>query len=65
MSTQESQGDEGAIAAAVQRAHQRQQAAELAGPAAPTGPQPRSATQHVPRAGQASGAFLPRDGCST
>ena len=52
---QEQQGDEAAVALAVQRAHQRAQAAELAVPAGLPGPQPRSAAQHLPRASQASG----------
>lgn len=51
---QELQGDEAAVALAVQRAHARAQAAELASalPAGPAGPQPRSAAQHLPRASQ-------------
>ncbi|KAK9864164.1 hypothetical protein WJX84_009425 [Apatococcus fuscideae] len=53
---QEQQGDEAAVALAVQRAHQRAQAAELAVPAGLPGPQPRSAAQHLPRASQASGS---------
>ncbi|KAK9831147.1 hypothetical protein WJX74_004971 [Apatococcus lobatus] len=53
---QELQGDEAAVARAVQEAHARAQAAELtlALPAGPAGPQPRSAAQHLPRASQGS-----------